>query len=89
MAAACPKAHYAEDMAYLDNVNMRGLLKEFLTDAMNNQPKNVYAYLEEWALQRKAATGAAGGKEEPTRKAPLMPRTEAAAARSQSMGEEL
>lgn len=79
MTAACPEAHYAEDAAYLEEVDMRGLLKEFVADALIEEPQDVYAYLGYWARSRKTALAAATAEEdEAARKARLIANAKAA-----------
>jgi hypothetical protein len=42
------------DRAYLHEVEMRTILQEFVADAMEDRPANVYEYMASWARKKQA-----------------------------------
>lgn len=48
-----------EDKAYLEEVGMRTLLQQFVADAMEDHPANVYEYMALWAAKKAASESAA------------------------------
>ncbi|KAK7194370.1 hypothetical protein NESM_000352900 [Novymonas esmeraldas] len=43
------------DKVYLEEVGMRGILQQFVADAMESHPINVYEYMMTWAAARRGS----------------------------------
>lgn len=50
-----------EDKAYLEEVGMRSLLQQFVADAMEDHPENVYEYMASWAAKKGAEQAVQSG----------------------------
>lgn len=48
------------DLAYLDEVRMGAILKQFTVDAMAEEPANLYKFMEAWAKNSNARAGNSG-----------------------------
>ncbi|CAC9497135.1 conserved hypothetical protein [Leishmania infantum JPCM5] len=44
------------DKAYLEEVGMRNILQQFVADAMESRPGNVYVYMITWATKIQASS---------------------------------
>ncbi|AIN99284.1 hypothetical protein LPMP_261720 [Leishmania panamensis] len=44
------------DKVYLEEVGMRDILQQFVADAMESHPVNVYEYMITWATKRQASS---------------------------------
>ncbi|CAJ1027237.1 hypothetical protein, conserved [Leishmania lindenbergi] len=75
------------DKVYLEEVGMRDILQQFVADAMESHPINVYEYMITWATKRQASSipspkGVAHSDDE--EKCPIGEEEEGAAAKTQA-----